>query len=85
MNLLFSSIWWKKVWRMNRPAKGLLIVTTNLVWQTADDLPNSPNFPAIQYTIYAEIFEGHKVCGFGDDIFIFKFFLLHHDTFSIGK
>ena len=34
-NLLFSSVWWKKVWRMNRSAKGLLIVNTNLddlVW-----------------------------------------------------
>ena len=29
-NLLFSSIWWKKVWRMNRSAKGLFIETTNL-------------------------------------------------------
>ena len=29
-NLLFSSIWQKKVWRMNRSAKGLSMVTTNL-------------------------------------------------------
>ena len=29
-NLLFSSIWWKKVWRINRSAKGLSMVTTNL-------------------------------------------------------
>ena len=29
-DLLFSSIWRKKVWGMNRSAKGLLIVTTNL-------------------------------------------------------
>ena len=29
-NLLFSSIWWKKVWQMNRSAKGLLIVMTAL-------------------------------------------------------
>ena len=29
-NLLFSSIWQKKVWRMNRSAKELLIITTNL-------------------------------------------------------
>ena len=27
-NLLFSSVWQKKVWRMNRSAKGLSIVTT---------------------------------------------------------
>ena len=26
VKLLFSSVWQKKVWRMNRPAKGLLIV-----------------------------------------------------------
>ena len=30
-NLLFSSVWQKKVWRMNRLAKGLSMVTTNLV------------------------------------------------------
>ena len=29
VNLLFSSVW-QKVWQMNRSAKGLLIVTTNL-------------------------------------------------------
>ena len=29
-NLLFSSVWQKKVWRMNRSAKGLSMVTTNL-------------------------------------------------------
>ena len=29
-NLLFSSVWQKKVWRMNRSAKGLLIVATTL-------------------------------------------------------
>ena len=49
VNLLFSSIWQKKVWQMNRSAKGLLIVTTNLAWRIADDSPNSPNLPAIWY------------------------------------
>ena len=29
-NLLFSSVWQKKVWRINRSAKGLSMVTTNL-------------------------------------------------------
>ena len=29
-NLLFSSVWQKKVWRMNRSAKGLSMVTINL-------------------------------------------------------
>ena len=29
-NSLFSSVWQKKVWRMNRSAKELLIVTTTL-------------------------------------------------------
>ena len=29
-NLLFSSVWWKKVWQMNRSAKGLSMVITNL-------------------------------------------------------
>ena len=30
MNLFFLSVWWKKVWQMNRSAKELLMVTTNL-------------------------------------------------------
>ena len=29
-NLLFSRVWRKKVWRINRSAKGLSMVTTNL-------------------------------------------------------
>ena len=29
-NLLFSSVWWNQVWRMNRSAKRLLIVTTTM-------------------------------------------------------
>ena len=29
-NLFFSSVWRKKVWRMNRSAKELFIETTNL-------------------------------------------------------
>ena len=40
---------------MNRSAKGLLIVTTNLVWQIADNSPNSSNFLPAQlscYTVY---------------------------------
>ena len=40
VNLLFSSVWQKKVWQMNRLAKGLLLVWMILVWQIADDLPN---------------------------------------------
>ena len=51
----FQAFGGKKVWRMNRSAKGLSMVTTNLVWRIADDSPNSPNFlppnfPAIRYT-----------------------------------
>ena len=34
----------ENVWRMNRSAKGLLIITATLVWRIAED---SPNFPAI--------------------------------------
>ena len=30
MNLLFSSVWLDKVWQMNRSAKGLLIISTDL-------------------------------------------------------
>ena len=40
---------------MNRLAKRLLIVTTilswmGLVWQTGDDLPNSPNIPPAKHS-----------------------------------
>ena len=51
-NLLFSSVWQKKVWRMNRSAKWLLIVTTTLVWEIADD---SPNFLPDKLSHYAVI------------------------------
>ena len=46
----------KKVWRMNRSAKRLLIVTIkfSLASQMADDLPNSPNSPA-SYTVASYI------------------------------
>ena len=37
---------------MNRSAKGLLIVTTNLVWRIADNSPNSPNFLPTQFSCY---------------------------------
>ena len=50
--LIRSSIWQKKVWRINKSADRLLIVSTNwmvLVWQITDNLPNSPNLPAIWY------------------------------------
>ena len=30
VNLLFSNVWQKKVWQLNRSAKGLLIVTNTL-------------------------------------------------------
>ena len=33
--------------QMNRSAKRLISVTTALVWQTADDLSNSSDFPTI--------------------------------------
>ena len=54
-NWLFSSIWRKKDWWINRSANRLLIVSTNLVWQITDDLPNLPNFPPaklFRYTVY---------------------------------
>ena len=36
----------KSLWQMNGSAKGLLIITTNLVWKITDNLPNSSNFPS---------------------------------------
>ena len=56
-NLLFSSVWQKKVWQMNRLAKGLLIVTINLdgfslTNQTICQIRQTfylPNFPVIRY------------------------------------
>ena len=49
----------EKVWQMNRSASGLVIVTTNLVWRIADDLPNSPNFLPAKLPCY-------MVCFFGE-------------------
>ena len=45
MNLFFLSIWRKKVWQMNRSAKGLLMVTTNLDGFSLMNCRNSPNLP----------------------------------------
>ena len=49
------NIWRKNVWRVNRSANRLLIVSTNLdglVWRIADDLPNLPNFPPAKLSCY---------------------------------
>ena len=57
-NLLFSNIWQKKVWQMNRSAKELLIVTTNLmalVWRITDDSPNLPNFLSAKLSRYTVV------------------------------
>ena len=63
-NLLFLSIWYKMFWQINRSAKRLLIVSTNIIWivlvgQITNDSPNFPNFPIIQqynkYLIYSKI------------------------------
>ena len=46
-NLLFLSIWQKKVWQINRSAKSLIIVSTNqdgFSLANHDDSPNLPNF-----------------------------------------
>ena len=43
-NLFSLSVWQKKVWQMNRLAKGLSMVTTNLDVFSLDDSPNSPTF-----------------------------------------
>ena len=40
---------------MNRSAKGLSMVTTNLVWRIADDLPNSPNFLPAKLSRYTVV------------------------------
>ena len=47
----FQTFGKKKVWQMNRSAKGLSMVTINLdvfSWRIANDSPNLPNFPTIQ-------------------------------------
>ena len=48
-NLLFLSIWQKKLWRMNRSAKRLLNVSTNLNGFSLGITGDYLNFPAIQY------------------------------------
>ena len=53
VNGLFSNIWRKKVWRINRSANRLLIVITGfIVWWITDDSPNSPNFPPAKLSCY---------------------------------
>ena len=63
MNLLFSSIWWKEVWRMNRSV-GLLIITTTL---DGFSLANCRQFAKLSTrqtfplcSIYTEISKGHN-------------------------
>ena len=51
-NLLFLSIWQKKVWRMNRSAKGLLIATTTLDGFSLAIAKNSPDFLAAKLSHY---------------------------------
>ena len=85
MNLLFSTVWRKKVWRMNRSAKGLLIVTTNLDGFSLVNhryLPNSPNFLPAKLYCYIQyvIFEGHKFYRFCNDFIICEILLLCQDT-----
>ena len=52
------NIWQKKVWQMNRIAKGLfikLLIWMVLVWQITDISPNSQNFLPAKlscYTVY---------------------------------
>ena len=57
-NWLFLSIWWKKVWQINRLTNRLLIVSTNLDgfslvnhrrFAKFPKIFPSPNFPAIWY------------------------------------
>ena len=51
-NLLFSGVWWKKVWRMNESVKRLLIVTATLdgfsLANRKQFAKYAPNFPAIR-------------------------------------
>ena len=51
-NQLFSSIWRKKVWRINRSANRLLIVCTSLDGFSLDNSPNSPNFHPTKFSRY---------------------------------
>ena len=52
LNYVFSSVWQKKVRKINRLAKGLLIIWMILVKQIADDLPNLQNFPPAKLSCY---------------------------------
>ena len=45
----------KEVWRMNRSAKGLLILWMVLVWQITDDLPNFLPAKLPRYTVFCQI------------------------------
>ena len=58
-NLLFSSIWWKKVWRMNRSAKGLSMVTANL---NGFSLANRRQFAKFAKLSTRQIFLQYSIC-----------------------
>ena len=62
----FPSIWQEKDWQLNRSAKRLLIVSTNLVWQITDDLlPNLPIFSPTKldyYTVSSKLIYNQSQC-----------------------
>ena len=63
MNLLFSSVWRKKVWQMNRSAKWLLILTTILDGFWLGELQiirhiRQTFYPPTNYTVLAEFLFG---------------------------
>ena len=55
MNLLFSSVWQKKVLQMNRSAKVIITTKVILVWQIADDSPNFLPSELSHYTVVSMI------------------------------
>ena len=66
-NLLFSNVWRKKVWRMNRSAIGLSMVTINL---DGFSLANRRRFakfaklsPRQTFPLYGKLYKGLLVTG----------------------
>ena len=59
-NWFISSIWWKKVWWINRSANTLLIISTNLDGFSlgiTDDSPNLQTFPLTKVSLHTVAWE----------------------------
>jgi len=63
VDLLVSSIWWKKVWQMNRFSQKVIVISRNLEGFSLANhrrFPNSPNFLPAKLSRYTVCDEEHN-------------------------